>query len=198
MQLKSLALPATWLNQPTAWEEVDTGEVRITAGVQTDFFADPQGQHSRANAPCLLFEPMGAYFTLQARVEVSFESTFDAGVLMLYVGTDHWAKLCFELSPQQEPMVVSVVTRGFSDDCNGRPIAKNFVHLRIARIPKAFAFHYSLDGEVWHLVRFFSLGERDALRIGFSAQSPTGEACTASFAAIHFEPRLLENIRDGS
>jgi hypothetical protein len=32
-----------------------------------------------------------------------------------------WAKLCFELSPQHQPMIVSVVTWGTSGDCNAAP-----------------------------------------------------------------------------
>jgi hypothetical protein len=33
--------------------------------------------------------------------------------------------------------------------------------------------------------------------MGFLAQSPTGNGCTASFREIRFEERLLEDIRSG-
>ena len=84
-----------------------------------------------------------------------------------------WAKLCLELSPQGEVMVVSVVTRGASDDCNS-VIVDGPVWLRVAHLERAFAFHYSLDGATWHMVRYFSLGEPEPVEVGFLAQSPTG------------------------
>jgi hypothetical protein len=57
-------------------------------------------------------------YLFSARVGVRFASTFDAGVLMLFSSESVWAKLCFELSPQ-EPTIVSVVTLGTSDHANG-------------------------------------------------------------------------------
>jgi hypothetical protein len=42
-------------------------------------------------------------------------STFDAGVLLLWVDERHWGKLCFEFSPAGDPMIVSVVCRGVAD-----------------------------------------------------------------------------------
>ena len=61
---------------------------------------------------------VGGDFLFQARVEVQVGESFDAGVLVVWLDETTWAKLCFEYSPQREPMVVSVVTRGTSDDCN--------------------------------------------------------------------------------
>ena len=57
-------------------------------------------------------------------------ATYDAGVLTLRRRDDLWAKLCFERSPQGEPMVVSVVTRGVSDDCNSFVVDGRSVWLR--------------------------------------------------------------------
>jgi uncharacterized protein len=51
------------------------------------------------------------------------------------------------------------------------------------------------------LLRYFSLGEREAGReakIGFLAQSPTGEGCTAVFEHIAFHPGAPVDLRDGS
>jgi hypothetical protein len=49
---------------------------------------------------------------------VEFASVYDAGVLLVHASERQWAKLCFEYSPQQRPTLVTVVTRGTSDDCN--------------------------------------------------------------------------------
>ena len=55
-------------------------------------------------------------------------------------------------------------------------------------------------GQAWHLVRYFSLGDGAPSRagVGFIAQSPTGEGCTAEFADITFRPELLADLRSGA
>src|SRR5471032_211863 len=143
--LLGLPFPLTWLRVPERWE-IAAGALTIQAGGQTDWFVDPAGEaEPMLNAPALVGAVAGD-FTLQARISVEFGSTFDAGVLMLHADDRCWAKLCFELSPQGLPMVVSVVTRGSSDDCNSRIVEGGGLWLRVARLGAAFAFHSSSDG----------------------------------------------------
>jgi regulation of enolase protein 1 (concanavalin A-like superfamily) len=149
------------------------------------------------NAPRLLARPTGD-FLLSARVTVAFAATFDAGVLLLYSHDRLWAKLCFEYSPLHQPMVVSVVTRGTSDDANAFIVQGKQIWLRIARIGPACAFHASTDGQYWQLIRHFALGEPGDLAVGFLAQSPTGAGCTASFDNLRFVPERLRELRDGT
>jgi hypothetical protein len=47
------------------------------------------------------------------------------------------------------------------------------------------------------MVRYFTLGERQNLEIGFLSQSPTGEGCTSTFSEITMLPQLLSDIRLG-
>jgi regulation of enolase protein 1 (concanavalin A-like superfamily) len=55
------------------------------------------------------------------------------------------------------------------------------------------------DGGRWSLVRYFTLGDgADDVAVGFSAQSPTGDGCTATFSDITFQPTLLEELRSGA
>ena len=128
--------------------ELRPGPLRIAAGPKTDFFVHPGTGDARSNAEARL-EAVDGDFVLSARVEVTFASTFDAGALFVWGDEGRWAKLAFELSPQGERMVVSVVTRGRSDDCNSTVIDGDAVWLRVARIGEAYAFHSSLDGETW-------------------------------------------------
>ena len=65
-------------------------------------------------------------------MSVDFAATFDAGVLLLWVDERHWGKLCFEFSPAGEAMVVSVVTRGVSDDANAFMVTGRSVWLRVS------------------------------------------------------------------
>lgn len=189
--------PAHWAVEPQSWAYEPSGEFTITAGSVTDLFADPAGGASSTNAPRLLFTLDGD-FTLAAKVSVSFSATYDAGVLLLFLDEARWAKLCFERSPQGVPTVVSVVTRGSSDDCNGPAIEGNTIWLRIARLGPAFAFHWSSDGSLWNLARYFTLGNVGSLQIGFSAQSPTGTGCAARFEQITYRAERLRDLRDGS
>jgi hypothetical protein len=196
VHLDSLPFDLKWLRTPAA-HDIDGGKLTITSGPRTDWFVDPAGTEASLNAPALLGSPEGD-FVLSAHVEVDFKQTFDAGVLALWHDGTTWAKLCFEYSPQRQPMVVSVVTRGVSDDCNSIDVAGTSVWLRVAHIGRAFAFHASTDGAYWHFVRYFAFSEGAELAVGFEAQSPLGEGCTARFTDIQFSSATLTELRDGS
>ena len=198
LTLPSLPGYLQWKNTPVAWNVGPDSSLSITAGAKTDWFVEPSGSTwVSTNAPAALFTSPDEHFLLSAKVTVHFTSTFDAGVLFLYERDDLWAKLCFEYSPQNQPMVVSVVTRGLSDDCNSTVIDGNAVYLRVARMGETFSLHYSLDGTYWNMVRYFTLGKVKNLRVGFEAQSPTGDGCTVVFSEIAYRPDLLKDMRSG-
>jgi uncharacterized protein len=71
------------------------------------------------------------------------------------------------------------------------------VWLRVSGIGDAHAFHYSIDGEQWHFVRYFRLDTYGAVDVGFEAQSPLGGGCIARFSNISFTPKRLESLRSG-
>lgn len=186
---------AEWDIEPVS-ARIEDGVLTITAGPITDLFTDPMGTTLTDNAPRLRF-PADPRFTLSARVSVEFASTFDAGVLVVRADDQHWGKLCFEFSPQGEPMIVSVVTNGVSDDCNSVPLARRDIFLRISRLDPAIAFHYSEDGVTWRMVRFFRLADATEFSLGFSSQSPTGQGCTARFSDIRYTAEAIADLRSG-
>ena len=185
---------------PAVWRGDTEHGVVGTAGPRTDLFVDPAGSPPSLNAPRVLATVSGGDFQFSARVSVDFASTFDAGVLLVWVDDATWAKFCFEYSPQGDPTVVSVITRGESDDANFITVDSHTAWLRISRTTPSYALHASTDGSLWQFVRHFRLGEAaDAtVRIGLSVQSPTGEGCTATFDEIRFNPTRLTELRDGS
>ena len=195
--LTTLPAELSWRHNPVAWNVDAEEQLTMKAGAATDWFNDPAGASRKDDAPSALFVSTDQRFTLSARVSVTFASTFDAGALLACVSDDVWAKLCFEYSPQRQPMVVSVVTRGVSDDCNSAPLTGDSVFLRITRRETTLAFHYSLDGLLWQLVRYFSLGDAPQMALGFSAQSPTGSGCVAAFAQIRYSPSAVSDLRNG-
>ena len=193
------ALPAElqWRLPPKEWAAETDQSLSIMAPPKSDLFTDPGSGARTDSASAALFVPPDESFLFSARVEVTFGSTFDAGVLHAWVDGELWAKLCFELSPQQEPTIVSVVNRGVSDDCNSVPVAGNSAFLRIAHLGRATAFHWSQDGKRWSLVRYFTLGRTGGLRVGFSSQSPTGPGCRSRFSQIRYRAGTLPDLRNG-
>ena len=200
--------PLTPEGHPPVAYRIEPPGLVLTAAAGTDLFVDPAGAGQLPDAGRLVGVPPTGDFRLVARVSVEFASKYDAGVLVLQAGEQHWAKLCFELSPQLTPMAVTVVTRGTSDDCNSFEVDSDSLWLRMTRSGAAWAFHASNDGSWWRLLRYFSLGaapdltqvqrEVSEVRVGFLAQSPAGQGCTATFAEISFLPGAPSDLRDGS
>jgi regulation of enolase protein 1 (concanavalin A-like superfamily) len=196
---------ATTASHPEVWAwHPDRDALVATAPGHTDFYVNPGGAEagdaeSLHNAATLLGTPPPGDFLFSADVSVDFLSQYDAGVLMLWIDERNWAKFCFEFSPAGLPMVVSVVTRGTSDDANAFTVDGRSVGLRIARVGRVYAFHASTDGLTWELIRVFTLGDDLAEhRVGFEAQSPTGDGCTVTFDRIAFACERLHDLRDGS
>jgi regulation of enolase protein 1 (concanavalin A-like superfamily) len=172
-------LPGTlsWQNAPASWQfDNDNKVLTISAGSQI-----------------LLFRPDADYI-LSTNVTVSFATKWDAGALMLWGDDHHWAKLSFELSPDKVPTLVTVVTRGLSDDCNSKELNRDSVYLRIAKTGKTYVFFFSADGHAWQILRTFSLDTEIPVRLGFEAQSPAGVGATAKFSAISYDPHRISNV----
>jgi regulation of enolase protein 1 (concanavalin A-like superfamily) len=195
--ITSIPAMISWKNEPSESTSDGGQQISITSGADTDWFIDPAGGQGKNNAPIAMFMPPDLAFCLQAKVTVGFSATYDAGTLFVYANDAFWAKLCFEYSPQRQPMIVSVVTRDVSDDCNSVVVGDNSVYLRVYRHGEVFAFHYSLDGHYWHFVRYFTMGDLGQLRMGFSAQSPTGQGCEVGFSDIRYSPGILSDLRSG-
>jgi regulation of enolase protein 1 (concanavalin A-like superfamily) len=182
-------------DDPLLWTALDSTTVTGAAGPRTDLFVDPATGAATLNAPRLLAPAPAGDFQFSARVSVEFATTYDAGALLLWADDQTWTKLAYEYSPQGQGMVVSVVTRGRSDDANGYTV-DGAVWLRIARVGDAYACHASLDGARWDFIRHFTLGTA-ATAFGFEVQSPLGEAGRATFTDIRFAPTTLADLRDG-
>jgi len=183
---------------------VTPDEITATAPPQSDIFISPAGLAGAGPAPVLnaatlLGSPPPGDFQLSARVSVDFVSTFDAGALIVWVDDRHWAKLCFEFSPEREPMVVSVVARSVADDANSHVVDGAHVWLRVSHIDRAYAFHASPDGVTWRLIRFFAIDDGvSPVQAGFVAQAPTGDGCSVRFDHVRFSSTRLGDIRDGN
>jgi hypothetical protein len=199
LRLPGVPFPFEPSGSPACQASVDGAALTLTSGPKSDLFIDPAGDEgARPDAGRWTGLPGEEDFTFSARVTVGFASTFDAGVLLLYLSERRWAKLCYEFSTQLKPTAVTVVTHGTSDDSNSFETAGGPLWLRITRSGRVWAFHASANGTYWQLLRYFTLGEASGARVGFLAQSPTGAGCAAIFDSITYKPGAPADLRDGT
>jgi regulation of enolase protein 1 (concanavalin A-like superfamily) len=186
-----------WDVFPAAPPHVDEGSLGFSSPARTDLFADPSGPAPVLDAPRAL-SPVTGDFQLVARVTAELRELFDAGALLLWCAAERWAKLALERSPERKPTIVSVVTRGTSDDCNSCALEHPASWLRISRLGAACAFHVSDDGTTWRLIRHFAIAGWEPLSAGFLVQSPRGRGTAAAFSEVRFLPVALEDLRSGA
>jgi regulation of enolase protein 1 (concanavalin A-like superfamily) len=170
----------------------------FSAPARTDWFIDPATGEATASAPLRLI-PVTGDFQLRAHVEAPLAATYDAGTLFVHGGPDTWGKLALERSPEGTDMIVTVVTRGVSDDANGVVVSTpGSSWLRVSRSGEVYVFHFSADGVRWSLARLFTLGPVDGHQVGVGVQSPTGDGLTATFTDVSLVRETLADPRDGS
>lgn len=180
-----------WQHRPATWKIEEGKTLSISADKQTDWFVSPMDGERTDKSPRLLFKPADD-FVISAKVTVGFRSQWDSGALVLYVNDSVWAKLCFEMTIEKHPAIVSVVTRNVSDDSNSIAVSGSSVFLKVAKSGQAVFFYASQDGQHWTIIRAFSLGPGSDLLVGFSSQSPAGDGCTSVFTEIEYLPKRVD------
>jgi regulation of enolase protein 1 (concanavalin A-like superfamily) len=180
-----------WENTPLHFQG-DSTHLLIEAGEKTDMFRDPNVAYNTDNAPKLLFVA-DSNFVLTASIHHNFISKWDGGAIVLKADSLNWIKFCFEKDYTGQHRVVSVVTKGISDDCNSAPVPANTVFYKVAKAGNVITLYYSLEGRHWFLIRHLVFDSPTPLKVGFLAQSPTGKNCTVLFSHIHYS---THKIRD--
>ncbi|HLZ87028.1 MAG TPA: alpha/beta fold hydrolase, partial [Puia sp.] len=189
VRLSSLPRPLFWENAPVRFE-AGKDHLLIVAGEKTDMFRDPNVAYNTDNAPKLLFMA-DSNFVLTAAIHHAFASKWDGGAIVLKADSLNWIKFCFEKDYTGQKRVVSVVTRGISDDCNSAPVVSNTVYYKIAKAGNVITLYYSVEGRHWYLIRHLQFDSTAPLKLGFLAQSPTGQRCTVVFSAIHYSTKKI-------
>ncbi len=182
------------VNVPTALGVGDDGSILMGAAGHTNLFNSPNGVGMYTGAPMLLL-PVDGDFTLAARIDAKLVNVYDVAALVMYVDGRNWTKLCYEFSAERQPTVVSVVTRGISDDCNSEEIDADFVYMAMCRRGHECSFHFSRDGVKWKMVRHFRFETSDRLRIGFAVHAAFGEGLSARFSEIRYWTSAPANMR---
>lgn len=190
-----------WVNESKA--EYKDGVLTVYAPSQTDYFNSPVKENGAFPEPVanasLYYTELTGDFVFKTKVQLEFKDFYDAAALLVYENENVWAKLALENSdlPCRKPAVVSVVTNRISDDCNGPVMDGNSVWFQVSRVDDCFAFHYSVDGKEYQMVRVFTLPVGKTVKVGFEAQAPMGEGGNRYYSEITIENKRVKNIRAG-
>lgn len=187
-----IAKPLSWTGTPDKFKVTATG-IDITSGPKTDRYAPPDGQQPTDHANRLLFEA-DRDFIFTAKITHAFADKWDAGDLVLEGDEHNYVKFCFEKDYTGKHRVVSVVTRGFSDDNNSIAIEGNSVYYRMAKTGEAVTLYASTDGKSWLLVRAFNFHWDGPLKVGFMSQSPVGAGTEAHFTEVSYRPVAMKDF----
>ena len=181
--------------------QVEDGVMDFRCGGQTDFFCDPaEGKQPVATAPMLLTEVDNTKpFTFTAKVTPGFtpDGVYTAADLFVFAGDRLWQKLAFEQDERGNHRVVSVRTRGTSDDNNHDVITQPWVYLKISSDTHTFACYYSLDKVKWQMVRLYKNEYPETIWLGLCSQCPVGDGCVNKFEEVSLEPVSVANFRLG-
>jgi len=194
-QVPGIRKTTTWVNPPPRFELSEEALV-MTSGEKTDLFIAPDGSYRVDSANRLLF-PADRDFVLSARISHSFDRKWDAGALVLEADATHWIKFALEKDYTGAKRVVSVVTKGISDDCNSVEIHENHAFFQVAKKDDTVYLYVSEDGTAWYLVRTVGFKSSPSIRIGFLAQSPEGKATTVRFSSIRYEAVRIKDFWKG-
>jgi regulation of enolase protein 1 (concanavalin A-like superfamily) len=180
-----------WENAPKSFS-VKGDEIVIVAGGKTDMFRDPNVAYNTDNAPKLLFEG-DENFVFTASIEHAFANKWDGGAIVIKQDSLNWIKFCFEKDYTGAKRVVSVVTKDISDDCNSEEMVSNRVYYKVAKADQVITLYCSKDGIKWFLVRHLQFDARKGFKLGFLAQSPTGDRCEVKFSNIFYKTKKIKD-----
>ena len=185
-----------WLNEPEKFDIKD-GTLTVTAYKGTDFFNNPEDGSITSTAP-LLYKEVSGDFVVQALVQPDFSSLWNAVALMIHIDNDNWIKFAFENSDATGRSMVSVVTKGVSDDANGVVLTdQDRIWLKVVRKNNIYSMHWSLDGHNFKMTRLTNLPPAASVKVGVEFQCPVGNAATHVVEYFGIEKRTVLDLRKG-
>lgn len=172
---------------------IDSDKITMTAGHGTNLFNSPSGYFKCGTFPYLYVEYQGDFIVI-CKVLPEFHEVYDLGSIVVWDNEDTWIKLAYENTDNGYPAIVSVVTREYSDDCNGAEM-DGPVWLQISRKGDVFALHFSKDRVAWQLARICRVSMSEKVKVGISAQCPSGEQCKVCFEDFEILENTYSNQR---
>ena len=185
-----------WLNEPESYR-IERGSLKVMTGRETDFFNNPEDGNKTANAP-VLYQEISGDFVAKALVRPDFSSQWNAIALMVYIDEDQWIKFAFENSDATGKSIVTVVTKGLSDDANGVVLKdEEAIWLKLIRKENNYSMLWSLDDTEYKMARLTSLKEAEKVKIGVEFQSPVGDSATHQLDFFKVTAKTVSDMRKG-
>lgn len=184
-----------WMNQPESLI-IENNSLKVSVNKGTDFFNNPEDSSIIGSAP-YLYKEIAGDFVVKALVQPDFSAQWNAVAIMLHIDSLNWIKFAYENSDATGPSIVSVVTKGSSDDANGVVLSEEpMIWLAMARKGDIYAMHWSVDGENFKMARLTSMIDQEAVKIGIEAQSPIGESATHQVHYLEWLEKTVADLRN--
>lgn len=182
----------SWVNKPQEYYVTDNG-IQIIAGEKTDMYIAPDYSYAIDSAPRALFDS-DKDFIFSTAIQHSFANKWDGGAIVLEADKDNWIKFCFEKDYTGAKRVVSVVTKGISDDANSIEFSQNIAHYKMAKKEDTVYLYVSKTGKDWYLVRAINFKFNKVLKLGLLAQSPEGKVNAVSFSNVKYSASTIKDF----
>ncbi len=185
-----------WMNTPKSFE-IANGTLKIVAEKGADFFNNPEDHSITSSAP-FLYQDVQGDFIAKALVRPDFSSLWNAIALMVHIDNNNWIKFAFENSDATGKSIVTVVTKGISDDANGVILSnQNEVWLKLVRKDNIYSMHWSADGENFKMARLSAMPKVNSVKVGIEVQSPVGESATHEIDFFAITKTTVKDLRKG-
>jgi regulation of enolase protein 1 (concanavalin A-like superfamily) len=167
-----------WHHEPPAWR-IDGDRITAQAGPKTDFWRKTYDGGMRDHGH-FYYQPVTGDFKAEVKVSGEYASLYDHAGLMVRLDETRWMKCGIEfLNGVQHAS--AVITRDWSD-WSIVPLANPpAIWLRVVRYAATLEVSYSLDGQVFTLIRQGHVTEEPTVNVGIMIAAPTGDGFAATF-----------------
>lgn len=168
-----------WYNEPPAHSH-DEGVITVRVGAKTDFWQKTHYNFTPDNGH-FYYETVSGDFTASVKVVGVYTALYDQAGLMIRTDAEHWIKTGIEyLDGVQHAS--AVVTRVYSDwSVVALPANPAALWLKLKREGDSVEISYSLDGELYQLLRLAYFAPGGEVQIGVMCAAPQGEGFDARF-----------------
>ncbi len=174
-----------WHNPPPNWH-INEGIIAVTAGRKTDFWRRTHDDGIRDSGH-FYYTAITGDFVAEVKVSGAYATLYDQAGLMVRLDEASWLKCGIEYFKEMQHASV-VVTRDYSDwSVLPLPEGPPFIWTRVSRQGGTVEVHYSLDGEVYTMLRQAYLTTAQ-VQVGVMCAAPQGEGFDATFEAFSVQP----------
>ncbi|HCW47883.1 MAG: DUF1349 domain-containing protein [Mixta calida] len=183
-----------WINPPAVWRE-ENQQLSVVTDQNTDFWRETWYGFTRFSGHFYGCEAEGD-FTFQARIRADFHTLYDQAGIMLLADEQQWLKAGIEYN-DGHPAIGSVLTQGSSDWATGpfNGDARDF-WMRLTRRGDALRLQYSVDGEVWPLLRLCRFVTTERCQVGVMCCTPERAGLAVTFSEMRLTPPNGKALHD--